>query len=67
MNTNEPKTLHYRVEAMQKSEVYQWIEAESPEEALRIAKAGDQYGWEQEGCLDNLEVYDLEVTEEEEA
>ena len=57
--------MNYRVEAIQKVEVFQWVEAESPEEALLIAKQ-DLYGWEQEACLDNIEVYDLEVGEEEE-
>ena len=56
----------YRVEAQQQMEVYMWVEAESPEEAMRIARLqpdswdivlGDQY---------EAPVTGVEVTEEEE-
>jgi len=53
-------TKHYRVEAIRRVEVYQWIEAESRDEAIRIAKERpgewdeDYYG----------EPDDIEVAEE---
>lgn len=56
----------YRVEAQQKLEVHMWVDAESPEEAMRLARLqpdswdivlGDQY---------EAPVTGVEVTEEEE-
>ena len=56
----------YRVEAQQQLEVHMWVDAESPEEAMRIARLqpdswdivlGDQY---------EAPVTGVEVTEEEE-
>ena len=56
----------YRVEAHQQVEVHMWVDAESPEEAMRIARLqpdswdivlGDQY---------EAPVTGIEVTEEEE-
>tara|TARA_R110000824_G_scaffold188567_3_gene369911 strand:+ start:268 stop:504 length:237 start_codon:yes stop_codon:yes gene_type:complete len=53
----------FRVEAMQKSEVFQWVEADSREEALQIAESQHR-NWDVEQSDSVLEVYDLEVTEE---
>ena len=56
----------YRVEAHQQVEVHMWVDADSPEEAMRIARLqpdswdivlGDQY---------EAPVTGIEVTEEEE-
>ena len=63
--TTEP-IARFRVEGRQALEVYQWVDAESPEEAMRIARLqpdswdivlGDQY---------EAPVTGVEVTEEEE-
>ena len=61
----EEKTMNYRVEATQTSDVFQYIEATSAEEALQIAK-GEDYGWEQEPCLDNLKTSEIYVASGEE-
>jgi len=48
MSNDQPKKS-YRVEATRHVEVYQWVEAESPEEAKRIAKEDGESGlgvWE---------------------
>jgi hypothetical protein len=53
----------YRVEAIRQVEVYQWLDAESPEEAIRIAKSEEGGVWE----IDHEhEPGSFEVTEEEE-
>tara|TARA_R100000781_G_C3989075_1_gene96279 strand:- start:48 stop:227 length:180 start_codon:yes stop_codon:yes gene_type:complete len=36
----------YRVEGLQECEVYQWVEAESREEAIRIALEAHNWAWE---------------------
>lgn len=59
---------NYRVEAIRQVEVHQWVHAESPEEAIRMAKGerGDVWTtgvWE----IDHEhEPEDFEVAEEEE-
>jgi hypothetical protein len=58
----EPELKNYRVEAYQTIEVAQWVEAGSPEEALKIAQERE-WAWENDH---ERQPHDLEVAEEEE-
>ena len=58
----KPALKNYRIEALQTNEVAQWVEAGSPEEALKIAERAS-CDW----CVDHdRKPHDLEVVEEEE-
>ena len=59
MSDNQPKTKHYRVQAIRQVEVYQWVIAESREEAIRVAKEGGG-AWEEDHFHDPD---DFEVTD----
>ena len=59
----KPALKSYRIEALQTLEIAQWVEAGSPEEALRIAQ---ERAWAWDTDHDRLP-FDLEVAQEEEA
>ncbi len=57
----KPALKNYRIEALQTNEVAQWVEAGSPEEALKIAQK--RGAWDTDH---DREPHDLEVAQEEE-
>ena len=58
----KPALKNYRIEALQTLEIAQWVEADSPEEALRIAQ---DRAWAWDTDRDRLP-FELEVAQEEE-